>query len=57
MTPDTRALHVTTCVAFPQEYNVENMVIYSVADSGKYFSTEKGNGDKPRPSPYEAFNP
>jgi len=59
MNPDTGALDVTMCLAFPQEYNVENVVIYSVADGEKYFSTKKGNGDKPRPltDTYDAFNP
>jgi len=34
---------------FHKKYNVEKVVIYSVADGEKYFSTEKGKGDKPRP--------
>jgi len=49
MNPDTRVLHVTTCVTFPQEVQRRKSGYFSVADCGKYFSTEKGNGDKPRP--------
>jgi len=44
---------------FHKKYNFKKVVNYSVADGGKYFSTEKGNGDKPRPltDTYDAFNP